>query len=147
MENMSDIVWSIQPRNDHFLHVLEKMKHFGESVTGSVNASFQFDFAAGVEKTSLNMEQRKNIYLIYKEAINNAAKYAKAGRVEVYFKKQGKELVMTVKDDGIGMNADTIPAGNGLQSMKQRALELNGSLEIGTAPGQGTRIRLQFKTT
>jgi signal transduction histidine kinase len=147
MENMSDIVWSIQPRNDHFLHVLEKMKHFGESVIGSVNASFQFEYASGVEKTGLNMEQRKNTYLIYKEAINNAAKYAKAGKVEVCFEKQGKDLVMTVQDDGAGMSTDNFSVGNGLQSMKQRASELNGNLEIQTAPGQGTRIRLRFKTT
>ncbi len=147
IENMSDIVWSIQPKNDDFLNVLKKMKSFGDSIMGSANIQFNFSHTSDVEKIVLDIEQRKNLYLIYKEAVNNSAKYSKASTIETVIEKNGKTVLMKIKDDGLGFDViEKNNKGNGLQNMKQRAKDINGHLEI-TSSDKGTNIYLEFKTT
>ena len=147
IENMSDIVWSIQPKNDDFLNVLKKMKGFGDSILGSAGIQFNFSYINDVEKIILDIEQRKNLYLVYKEAINNAAKYSKASYVESVIEKKGKAVIMKIHDNGTGFNvAEKSNSGNGLQNMKQRANDINGTFEI-TSDHKGTTILLEFKTT
>ncbi len=83
------IAWAIScgassPRTTIFCTWPEKMNYFGEGLMHSVDMGFSFRFNGQVEKVLLTMEQRKNLYLIYKEAMNNAAKYSAAsggGRV------------------------------------------------------------------
>ena len=87
------------------------------------------------------------MYLIYKEAIHNVAKYAQAKQVWVTLAVvEKRKLVMKIKDDGIGMEATLGNAlgGNGLPSMKKRAGELEGELEINSSPRNGTEIVLKF---
>lgn len=148
IENISDIVWSIQPKNDDFKNVLNKMKNFGHDVTASKQMDFEFTVSPGLEKLNLNIEQRKNLYLIYKESINNAVKYSNAKKVSVTINKEGKKLNLAIEDNGEGMDADTVKgSGNGLQNMKQRAQDIGGTINITSHKGQGTRIQLSFKTT
>lgn len=147
IENMSDIVWSIQPKNDDFNNILEKMKNFGFSVVQAAGIDFSFDYAQGIEKTQLDIEQRKNFFLVYKEAINNAAKYSKATNINIRIEKKGKNLAMRIFDDGIGFNTGNDWNGNGLQNMKQRAKDIKGILNITSEPNKGTSIEFEFKTT
>jgi signal transduction histidine kinase len=107
----------------------------------------------------LNMQERKNLYLIFKEVIHNASKYSSCQNVSVALQYAQGVLVMDIRDDGVGF--DTQPfkedawkteggqfansmGGNGIQNMQQRASELNGKLEISSSPGQGTRVTLTF---
>lgn len=147
IENMSDIVWSINPKNDDFKLVLEKMKIFGESICNSSEISFSFLNEAGIDKLILNIEQRKNLFLIYKEAINNAVKYSKAGTINAELKRKGRLLTMQIKDDGIGIETERMHSGNGIGNMKQRAGDINAVVTIDSKPGNGTTIQLEFKTT
>lgn len=147
LENMGDIVWSINPKNDNFQFVIVKMRSFGESLCASVNMAFEFTASEGIDKLVLNMEQRKNLFLIYKEAMNNAAKYSGASVIRAGLRLQGKMLELAVGDNGRGIEEARKGQGNGLANMKQRALDIGGELDIVTKPGEGTRIILQFKTT
>lgn len=145
IENMSDIVWSINPKNDNFKLVLEKMKHFGESMCSSSDISFSFLSETGIDKLILDIEQRKNLFLIYKEAVNNAIKYSQAKNVTVDLKRKGRVLIMHIADDGIGIEEVRMDKGNGIGNMKQRARDINGDLTIHSS--NGTFISLEFKTT
>jgi len=143
IENMSDIVWSLHPKNDNLNHVLEKMKNFGQQLTGVHGIEFVFEVTAPVFQTSLNMEERKNLYLIYKEAINNAVKYSGAKKICVSIEKLRSLIHLTVNDNGHGISPGSIP-GNGLANMKQRASDIGGSLDIDSSE-QGTTIQLKFR--
>ncbi|MCG7860231.1 ATP-binding protein, partial [Flavihumibacter sediminis] len=83
------------------------------------------------------MEQRKNLYLIFKEAVNNAVKYSEASNLEIEIKRNGNKVVMEIRDDGKGFDQGTVGSsnrvslsGNGLNNMKNRARELNGEITI-----------------
>lgn len=148
IENMSDIVWSIHPKNDDFGNVLKRMQNFGLDITTPKNIRFEFNHSTGLEKVTLDVEQRKNLYLVYKEAVNNAVKYSEANLIEVNLLRQGKNISVSIKDNGKGMDLEKVlNQGNGLQNMKQRAKDINAILDIVSTIGKGTTIGLQLKTT
>lgn len=141
VDKMGDIVWSIEPSNDRFDNVLKKMNYFGDQLMGELGIKFNFAVENGLEKTTFDMATRKNIYLIYKEAINNAAKYSGAKNVNVALSKEGSQYEMEIADDGRGFDMSSSTLGNGLRNMKRRAEELDGKLIINSSE-KGTVITL-----
>jgi signal transduction histidine kinase len=94
----------------------------------------------------LQPEVRRNIYLIFKEAVNNAAKYSEATEVELQITLKKGLFQMTIMDNGKGFDVDSAPAegsGNGLKNMRQRAADIGGKVEIFSKTGQGTRVEMQ----
>ena len=90
------------------------------------------------------MGKRKNFYLIFKEAVTNAYKYANGKTVCVDIGLQLNEIVMIIKDDGDGFElGNKMEIGNGLKNMKARAKEINAKLEITSWIMKGTRIELR----
>ena len=146
-ENMSDIVWAVNPGNDSMNSVIERMNEFANSILESRNISLDFDSVASVLSVRLSMTQRKNLYLFFKEAINNAAKYSNARLVNVLLAKRDHLLSMTIIDDGKGFDPDRVVTGNGMASFRRRATELSGTAEIISLPGKGTIVKLEFKIT
>lgn len=142
INTMSDIVWSIEPANDSFFNVLRKMKQFGEQLTASLNIDFSFTADPGIEKLSLDMKQRKNIYLVYKEAVNNSCKHARPTAITVTLRKISSALVMTIADNGKGFDVNQQSSGYGTGSMKARTADLNGQLEIKSSSETGTTVTL-----
>lgn len=141
VNNMSDIVWSIEPANDRFDNVIKKMNYFGDHLLGELGIGFSFNYENGIEKSTFDMAKRKNIYLIYKEAINNAAKYSGAKNVSVLISKEGRQYEMEITDDGRGFDTKSSTMGNGLRNMKRRAEEMGGNLLIDSTE-KGTVVTL-----
>jgi ligand-binding sensor domain-containing protein len=141
---MDDIVWSINPKNDRFDNVLLRMRSFSREILSVQNCLVHFEAGDTLESIKLRMNERKNFYLIFKEAINNAVKYAEANNVWVCIQLKNNHIHFALKDDGKGFNMQDHKEGNGLESMARRAKELGGKLVIETAPGKGTAIFLQF---
>lgn len=141
MEKMGDIVWMIKPGENEAAGLKQRMERYAYETGSSKNIAMLLKLEE-IEKIKLAMEQRKNIYLIFKEAVNNAVKYSGAERIEIQATLQDKELQLRIKDDGKGFEPLTTGRGNGLDNMQNRAKELQGRLSIDTAPGKGTDILL-----
>ena len=93
------------------------------------------------------MEIRKNFYLFFKEAINNAAKHSGAGKVSVCIAQKGQHIEMNIKDDGRGFDSGRIFNGNGMTSLRKRGTGLNAAINIQSQVHEGTTIQLKFKIT
>lgn len=141
---MSDIVWSINPKNDRFDNILLRMKAFAYEVLEVQNKQLHFAADEALSDIKLAMNERKNFYLIFREALNNAIKYAQAKNVWVTVQLINRQIVFTLKDDGIGFNTIEQKQGNGLINMQRRSKDLKGQLTIESQPGNGTTITLQF---
>ena len=139
LENIGDIVWSIKPGSDQSLE--ERIKNFVADVLGAANINYRITIEDGIESTIRNMEARKNILLIIKEAVNNTLKYSKASHVSVNIKKLAGHLCIQIADDGVGFQKESLlRKGAGLSNMEQRTLELGGIYELITSPGKGTTV-------
>jgi signal transduction histidine kinase/TolA-binding protein len=145
VDKMNDIVWAVSPQNDNFENIILHMRAFGGELLSGKNIALDFKSDSGLNNIMLSMEKRKSFFLIYKEALNNAYKYSGAKNVTVEITKTNHLLTLIVKDDGIGFNMNENrlkTGGNGLKNMHARAAELNGTLSMTSAPGQGTMLRL-----
>ncbi|MEJ7684504.1 MAG: ATP-binding protein [Segetibacter sp.] len=90
------------------------------------------------------MANRKNFYLIFKEAVHNAAKYAECKNIWVKIESAAPHLLMIIKDDGKGFDVQHPKNGNGLANMHKRASEMKGRLSVDSAYTQGTTVTLVF---
>lgn len=142
MEAMDDIVWSIKPSNDSMQRVTARMREFATSVLEAKDITLHFSVAEDVFDVKLNMEARRDFFLIFKEALNNAAKYSKATEVWVNISMQNGQLSFTIKDNGIGFEIAKADSGNGLGNMQKRADGVNGKLRIRSTAGEGTEVKL-----
>lgn len=146
MESMSDIVWSINPSNDSLEQVIAKMKEFAAEILDPLNIEYSFSGEENLQAIKLDVSTRKNLFLIFKEAINNAAKYSSANTIRIQFNKTNGILVLHIIDNGKGFNTETGSSGNGLRNMKERATNLLGTLELKSTQ-TGTEITLQLPLT
>ncbi len=141
MEKMGDIVWMIKPEQTEAASLSQRMERFAYDICSS--KSIEVSMKLGdLENAKLSMQQRKNIYLIFKEALNNSVKYSGSQKVDVAVIKEDKKLLLTIKDFGKGFNPVNVLAGNGLDNMSSRAKEMNGDLVISSNEFKGTEVQL-----
>lgn len=144
-ESMQDIIWAMKSRNDYLEDVASRMTEFGLRLLEARGIRFVTRIDEHFPVRRLLPEQRRNLYLIFKEAINNAAKYAAATEVELEFSAAGGVLTLAISDNGEGFDPESKESGNGLYNMRQRAAEIGGKLEIVSAPGKGTRVECKMR--
>lgn len=148
MESMNDIVWTIKADNDRFEEVLNRMRAFAVSTTECRGIELEFTVHKEAEDLNLNMELRKNLYLIYKESLNNAIKYAKASKMRIAVSVHREQLKMIIQDDGIGFDPQldfqdrSRMGGNGVRGMHARAEKIGATLTIESFPSKGTTVSL-----
>lgn len=140
MENMSDIVWAMHTGNKGEISFENKLKNYGYELLTPLNITCYYQIDKNVEKQLTNIEARKNILLIAKEALNNISKHSKATEAFVHLKAAGKNLQLEIRDNGKGLNGDKRRNGNGLQNMKDRVKVLGGEFQFVDENGTGTHI-------
>jgi two-component system, NarL family, sensor histidine kinase UhpB len=147
MEKMDDIVWTINPQNDTMEQLLYRMKEFAAEILEPLNINYNFEANEDFSSLKLDIRRRKDLYLIFKEAVNNAAKYSQCSNLNIRLRRDGDSLQLEIADDGKGFAAETIKAGNGLNNMRERAASMLAGLKIDSAIGRGTRIDLDLPIT
>jgi two-component sensor histidine kinase len=143
--NMSDIVWLVNPKKDSLKDLLLRLQDSYQEVLAQANVSFQINNIEHLEETRLTMTFRQHLFLLFKEAINNALKYSKCTELILDIKQIGDDLKLSLKDNGIGFNLESESSGNGLINMKERANAINGNLEIISKLNEGTILNFSGK--
>jgi signal transduction histidine kinase len=144
-QSMRDIIWTINPANDNFKKLLQKLKSYASGITKPVNTLFTLTVSENVPEEKLSMQQRKNIYLICKEAIANSVKYSQSKNLQMDVIQMDHSVRIKIKDDGIGFDSTESKEGNGLMNMKTRADEIGANLDIHSQIGKGTVVMIEIK--
>lgn len=144
VSSMSDIVWAINPQKDSFLELVRRMRALAEDVPEQKDVRVEFRAPETFGEIKLDADVRRNVFLIFKETLNNIVRHANASTVTIELEILHRELRLTVADDGPGFDAERETEGNGLPNMKRRAALLGGELKIRTAPYAGTEIVLRL---
>jgi ligand-binding sensor domain-containing protein/two-component sensor histidine kinase len=145
LDNMDDIIWAIQPDQDSGEQLMIRMREFASEVIEGAGMNCRIEMDDRIERLHFDMTKKRSIYLIFKEAINNAAKYSQATEVTVKFTlHQQNHLRLEVIDDGIGFDPIHTTKGNGLKNIPLRCKELGGECKIDSAPQHGTKIAVEI---
>ena len=138
VSTMSDIIWSIDNRSDSVGALLLRMKDFATEILQPKNIELDFKVSEISEKAIVDPEVKQNIYLIFKEAINNIVKHANATLVTVEILNESNLFSMIITDNGKGVNEQQRSHGNGLRNMERRALAIHGDLKF--LHNKGTQV-------
>lgn len=147
MENMSDIVWAINPHNDTVEKMIARMKEFASGILDPLDIRYTFVEQGSISAIALDPQRKRDLFLIFKEAVNNAAKYSRCKNVEIVLSSQNNSLQLLVKDDGQGFDPLMVKKGNGLKNLDERSSAAGGSLTFTTASGKGTSVKLEVPIT
>ncbi len=147
MELMNDIVWSINPKNDKMEMIIIRMRQYASEMLEAAQIPFTLEMDDECRQIILPIEKRKDFYLIFKEAINNLAKYSKADKAIIQLNYAARMLTLIISDNGNGFDITELFHGNGLKNMKARAGLLKGDISISSKPGEGTTVILKIPAT
>ncbi len=147
MDKLSDIVWSIHADKEIFDELLAKMKEFASEILEPQGISWQFDVDEAVYKLKPGIEKRKAIFLVFKESINNAAKYSGTSQIDISLHTLNGHLELRIKDHGAGFDEASVKMGNGLRNMEERAKNAGDGLSVSSIAGQGTEVFMRIPIT
>lgn len=149
MDSMYEIIWSIHPSKGQSTDIVERIKRYCIETLEPLDINIRFDITEPVTLSTnkINLDMRRHIFLVFKEAVNNIAKYAHASQVVFAVQAEHHQIVMSLQDNGIGFDLESVQSGHGLQNMKSRAVSMHASLEIQSKPGDGTRVKLNLPFT
>ena len=144
LEKLDDIVWATNPKNDQVKNLIERMDSFAKPLLQANSILFNFTPSPKIDTLTLQETTRQNLFLIFKEAINNTCKYAKANNCTLTLLAKNKTLHCTIADDGIGFDATIPTQRNGLLNMQQRVAQLKGKIVLESTIAVGTTITIQL---
>jgi two-component system, NarL family, sensor histidine kinase UhpB len=144
VEKMSDIVWAINPQNDSFDRIIAKLESYAVNVCAGKGIKLHLDIDESIRSYYPGMQVRKNIYMLIKEAINNAVKYSNSRNIYFSLRNPDGNMMVEIRDDGEGFDTRMIRKGNGLNNMEARAAELKAAFRLQSGEGNGTSVSFQF---
>lgn len=141
IEALKDLVWMIDPGHDALPDMLQRLRGIADDLLPGKLRDFTVTGDAAGRRAPL--EVRRNVLPIFKEALHNIIKHAQARNVTIGIALTERQLALTIRDDGAGMDPAAAPGGHGLRNMQRRAEEIGGQLTIESQPGNGTLIHLE----
>jgi signal transduction histidine kinase/ligand-binding sensor domain-containing protein len=144
---MSDIVWSINPAKDHLSDLVQRMRRFAADVFAARSIEFQFLAPVSNGEIAVSSNIRREVFLIFKEAVNNIVRHSQATNVRVELAADGGEVSLRMSDNGVGFdtaNPKPSAGGHGIVGMRKRVEDLGGKLQIISEIGTGTTIALSL---
>ncbi len=141
---MSDIIWSIDARNDTIGDLLDRMKDTAVDLFSESDTQYRFKHSGLDQQRKIAIQLRQNIFLIYKEALNNIVRHSQADEVLIELYNKGGDFIMKISDNGRGLDLQAVKAGNGIKNMKMRAQRIGARFEMTNK--KGLTIFLQMKS-
>ncbi|MFN0037239.1 MAG: 7TM diverse intracellular signaling domain-containing protein [Saprospiraceae bacterium] len=143
LESISDLIWAVKPHPDYLNDMADRMREYAQKFLDAKDIDYQLNIPRNLPVMEMDIESRRNVYLIFKEAINNAMKHSECARMDISLLADAEKMTLLVADNGVGF--DPVQklesgAGVGLGSMHKRAGEIGGELKISSEPGQGTKV-------
>ncbi|MVO09304.1 tetratricopeptide repeat protein [Flavobacterium sp. TP390] len=143
--DLRDTIWAMNKEAITFEDLKIRTTNFIEAAkTSLLGITFEFNYPEKNDTILLNSLQGIDVYRIIQEAVNNAIKHAQATKIVVNFEVIKECIVISIVDNGIGFDKTTTEAGNGLNSMKKRAIEIDSELFIESLE-HGTKIWFDLK--
>ncbi|MFN4363410.1 sensor histidine kinase [Chryseobacterium hispalense] len=139
--SMREMLWSLNSGNDTLGSFIDYSRIYAQNFLKKTSIQLTVENENVVSETIISTEQRRNLFLCLKEALNNAYKHSRSSMIKLSFIQKDQEFIMKVSDNGIGIGPEN-PEGNGLRNMKRRMQEQNGNCEFNTENGTQVIFKL-----
>ena len=130
ISSMSDIIWSIDARNDTIKDLLDRMRDFSSTSFAESKIKVNFISSDFPLSRKIPVQFRQNVFMIYKESLHNILKHAEASEVEINFSITGGNYSLCIKDNGKGFDPAKGYSGNGIKNMKLRAARIHAKINM-----------------
>ncbi|MEX0662573.1 MAG: histidine kinase [Balneolaceae bacterium] len=140
-EKITDIIWSINPENDDWENLLTKCRRYAADIFESKGIEYKINFDETITG-KVDIEKRKNLWLIFKEIVTNIARHSEAKNTEIQFHVRNGEIFLEISDDGVGFDKSKLQERNGIKNIKMRANQIGLQAEL-TSTNDGTKWKLQ----
>jgi len=148
VQSLDEIVWAVNPENDTLNGLLEYIGHFANEFFEDTEVNCRLELPVEFPAFTLAAETRHNLFLVVKEALNNALKHSGASEIHIDVSVKNSLLQIVVADNGRGFDLNA-PVnghhGNGLENMRRRMENLGGQCEVSSAPGKGTSLKFRLE--
>lgn len=141
---LDDIIWSVNTDHDTLEETVARMRRYAAELFDAANIGYDLQLDPVFEEKKLIMEQRRDLYLLYKEAVNNIFKHAEAKQVTIKIAIDQHQLVLHIKDDGKGFETGKESDRHGLKGVYERVKKWKGKIEIKAAPNEGVSIQIRL---
>jgi signal transduction histidine kinase len=143
IQTMDEIVWAVNPKNDTLKEMADYLVFFTEDFLRPSGTACKLEVPLSLPDIPVTAEVRHNLFMVVKEALNNAVKHAAASQITFGLSYHAHNLKAEIVDNGRGFRLDeTAKAGDGLENIRRRMLAIGGELNIKSDPGQGTAVQL-----
>jgi len=140
---LRDMIWVLDDSLDTVDELVTRLKQFAIPVAAASNIEMKIQASYDVNSIKLTKEEKRNLFLICKEAINNSIKYSGATLINVDIKPGGKKIQIAISDNGKGFNAEEVKKGYGLKNMQYRAGQIKFKVALTSSPGKGTQVEIR----
>lgn len=147
VDNLNEIIWTLNPQHDNLDSMMAYIRDYTTRYFDALSIAAHFDYPSSIPLVHLSDQQRRNIFLVVKETLNNISKHANATMVTISLNAEKNFFQIRISDNGHGFEVSKArPGGNGLKNMQQRMKEMGGEFEIASETGKGTVTSLSLKT-
>ena len=142
---LRDIVWFLDPQHDRLSDLVTRLNEIAKNMLPHV--AHQFEQSGDFRSAKLPLAFRRNVPPLFKEALHNILKHARATEVRITVRRWEDKFQFRIADNGVGFDELATPAGNGLKNLRRRAADIGGQLEIASQRGGGTTVTLTAPIT
>jgi len=148
---MDEIVWAVNPRHDTLDSLTNYIARFAHDFLSAAHIRCRLDAPMSVPDLTVRSEIRHNLFLAFKETLNNVVKHSGASEVRVAIELVASGFNLVVTDNGSGFDSAKSPgppaqgrvvSGYGIAGIRTRLEQIGGSMQITSQPTGGTRVEL-----
>lgn len=143
---INDTIWALNPAYDSFDKLLERIKSFASGLFSANDIAFTIENNLTQTQFELSIEQRRNLYHIIKESINNIVKHASATKVFLRINENENGIKISIEDNGVGFCTKTEYEGNGMKNYKIRAKGDEIKVKVTSEMDVGTKVEVILLT-
>ena len=130
VQTMSEIIWALNPENDTLESLLTYIREQSQQYFEALDVHFEVEYPIEIPDIKMSNAERRNLYLVTREALNNAMKHGGGKQIKLSLEITEKEYCFNVTDNGSGIKSTVTKSGhNGLHNMKKRMEDIGGTIE------------------
>ena len=141
---LDDIIWSVNTKDDTLHETAARMRRYASELFDARNIHYDLKMDPHIADKKIGMEQRRDLFLIFKEALNNIHKHAKATSVNISLFIEKDILNLDISDNGVGFDTARPTHRNGISNIKNRVSRWKGNITVDSQNDTGTTIKIRL---